>query len=399
MAEEKTEVIDEQPVLFDEESKKKKIWRKIRGSFFWQTMKLALFLVLLASIGAGYAVIEKKSDPAAAANQYLSGYVSGRADLIYDVINYGDNNLMTVETLQSVLQEDENFGKVTATELGDYEKVDGGVVYQVPYEDPETGEEKHLEIRLINENTSFFNPIKKWKVDFSDRIVHTVKILVPEGCTLYVDGREGISTKKETVGETNAVAYYANAIYKGMHHLTIGSPYTEQVTEDVEITRNDTVLEYQEEKIVPRQDAVAALQEFHNETLSQMYKTASDFRPVKEVTPLFPAALKDKVSKAYQDMRNQLYGDVVNVREDYEVEKLTLDDLKIDSQKMEEDGLAKVRFSAVMRYRTARKTTFYDGYSPSYEGAYKVQVLYQIRIKQDGSYEITDIKFTMKETK
>ena len=133
--------------------------------------------------------------------------------------------------------------------------------------------------------------------------------------------------------------------------------------------------------------------------MSQLYKTASDFRPVKEATPLFPAALKDKVSKAYQDMRNQLYGDVVNVREDYEVEKLTLDDLKIDSQKMEEADLAKVRFSAVMRYRTARKTTFYDGYSPSYEGAYKVQVLYQIRIKQDGGYEITDIKFTMKETK
>lgn len=392
---------ENETVLYDGESKKRKIWKKIKGSFFLQTLKLIILLAILAALGAGYAVIEKKSDPSVVANQYLGGYISGNADLIYEVIEQKDNSLLNVEALKAMLIQNPDFGKLPQAELGDYEKTEDGLVYHVAYEDSETGEEKQLEIKLVEDSPSIFKLIKKWKVDISEQVAYTVKFSVPKGCTLYIDGQPGENKKTETVEGKEAVVYYAKGIYKGQHQLSIQSPYLDTIEIKTDITESDTELNYLQETLVPRQDVVEALAKFNTDTVAAMYGLAADYSGVKKATALFPnqKTVQTKVKEAYQRMRKQLYGEVLENREEFEVETLKLDSFQLKYKKFKQPNIALIRFDGAMSFKTSRKTTFYDGYTTSYEGRYQVNVLYTVQINPDGTYEITDIKFSMSEKK
>lgn len=381
-----------------QDSKARVLWKRFKNSFLGRTLKIVLFLTILAVLGASYAVIEKKSDPAVVANEFLGGLISGNVESVYQSLLQTDEAGLQVEILAEALNEVPQYGKIGQAELGDYEKKDGKIVYHVTYDNVETGEEETFDIWLEQKNPSFFKLIKTWRVDFSDYIVENTSVTIPRGCDLYVDDAKVVSAQDEEDYKTITIS----GLYKGTHTFSLRSPYTKDGADVREIQEDDSTISYEDTVLEVREDVAESIQEMHVNALTALYESASVYQSVKKATKDLITGddtVQAQVQEAYKAMRKQLYGKVMDERKEYSVESLTLDEVEIADSKVTDGKNGSLRFDTVMKFKTSRNTSYTDGYAYSVTGTYKVCVRYDFTIKQDGTYTITNVKFSMKKQK
>jgi len=381
-----------------EKSDFKTKFRKFRKSWFAHTLSTIFILAILAALGAGYAIVETESDPKIVAVEYFNGYISGNWDAIYPLVDGSDNSSLGVESFAKVMSDSMN-GDINEYELGDPQKYEDGVVFNIKYQDMVTEEDKVFELKLKKQKKKLFQLVNKWKVDLSEIEASNLKVMIPEGTQLYINNEKVDNPKTETIDEVKKMVYYVEDIYLGNHNMIIRSDYTKDIIKEVEVTENYQKFDFSDSELNVNEDIVNELKEFNKETMKQMYTNASNKKSYKAIIDLFPEdkTLRKNVKSFYNTMVNQIYREDI-ATEEYKVDQLVFGDFDIKYANFSMPDTGKIRVDFTYNFEVSRETTYYDSYTGTYSGEYKVGAIYTIKLSQDG-WTIQDIKIVSKKIK
>ncbi|MCD7735419.1 MAG: hypothetical protein LUI07_00380 [Lachnospiraceae bacterium] len=285
------------------------------------TKIVILALVLLLSGGAACIVhYYPQSSPESALNQYLTWLVENDIEKAFAQLDQSENTEMTQSEYEMAIQE----GKYALYDSWQIEEVSarqgtGGesyVDYQVDFLDSDGTVQLEKDFTVKKQSDAVLGVLDQWKILAGHCMITNLRVTVPAGSAVYLDGEEAAVSWKVTDGVSmSKECYEIPSLLPGGITVAIRNPILESLNTTLDPSDGD--VDYSD-RMALKESAENACKELAVKALKEIY-TASVKQDTDDLESVFEACL-DEAASIVESQTEEFY------REDAEFESVGIYD-------------------------------------------------------------------------
>ncbi|MCC8103934.1 MAG: hypothetical protein LIP11_17375 [Clostridiales bacterium] len=236
-----------------------------------------LVLVVVVFGGASYLVhYYPQSVPESALESYLTLLIESDTEKAFEQLDQSENTEMTLAEYETAVQSK----KYVLCESWQMEEIssregangDSYVDYHVEFLDASGNVLVEDDFTVRKQSEAIFGLMAQWKVLASHCMVTNLRVTVPAGSTLYLDGEEvGTSWLVEEESNSSKDCYEIPSLLAGSADVVIRNPILESYEATLETVDGD--VDYSEQMTL-KESATSACEELAVEALKQIYQAA-----------------------------------------------------------------------------------------------------------------------------
>ncbi len=274
---------------------------------FWRVTGKTLILVLIVLVfgGAAYCMHgSRESSPQYAIDQYLSLLVDGNTNRAFQLLDQSENTQMSQEEYEDAVRESKYVlnDSFDAEELARRSGTNGEeyVDYHVSFTDASGAVAQEQDFTVKKQANARLGIFDRWKVLSSHCMISDLRITVPTGSTLYLDGEQaGVSWLVTDGVPASKSCYQIPSLFPGEVELAVRHPVLEAVNMNLDPSDGDQ--DYSE-LMGWKQSAKDACFELAVTALKQLYLAAGT-QDMDQLDEVFADCLDDASAIAGEQAR------------------------------------------------------------------------------------------------